>query len=99
MGSVTNNSMWIPIGYRIYSFWRFTATTQITIMMNTLAFEASWILLSELHCTDVSLRQHTDEDWLTPKADRRRLTLSIVFHSLTLPATMETLALLLFVTM
>jgi hypothetical protein len=29
-GSVTNNSTWIRIGYRIYSLWRFI-TTQITI--------------------------------------------------------------------
>jgi hypothetical protein len=33
-GSVTNNSMWIRIGYRIYSLWRFTAA-HITITMNT----------------------------------------------------------------
>jgi hypothetical protein len=69
-GSVTNNSTWIRIGYRIYSL----CYTQVTILLNTLALVASWILLSELHCTDVSLRLLTDEDWLTPKPDRRRLT-------------------------
>jgi hypothetical protein len=35
-GSVTNNSTWIRIGYRIYSLWRFiTATTGYTIAVNT----------------------------------------------------------------
>jgi hypothetical protein len=68
MGSVTNNTTRVRIGYRIYSLWRFAATTQITIMV--------WILLSELHCTDVSLRRLTDEDWLLllPETNRRRLT-------------------------
>jgi hypothetical protein len=62
MGSMTNNTTRVRIGYRIYLLWRFRATTQITIMGNTLAFLASWIPLSELHCTDVSLRGLTDKD-------------------------------------
>jgi hypothetical protein len=54
MGSVTNNSTRIRIGYRIYSLWRFTAA-HITITENILklALVASWILLSELHCIDL----------------------------------------------
>jgi hypothetical protein len=78
----------------------------VTITETTIALVASRIPLTELHCADVSLRglTHTlipETDWrrLTPKADGRRLTLCIVFPSLTLPATMETLALLLLVTM
>jgi hypothetical protein len=65
MGSVTNNSTWVRIGYRIYSLWRFTAA-HITITENilTLALVATLILLSELHCTDISLQQLTDEDQL-----------------------------------
>jgi hypothetical protein len=54
-GSVTNNSTWIRIGYRIYSLWRFTAA-HITITVNTIALVASWISLTELYCADVSLR-------------------------------------------
>jgi hypothetical protein len=65
VGSVTNNSTRVRIGYRIYSLWRLkleTATTQITIIMNTLALSAFQIPLTELHCTNVSLRGLTDED-------------------------------------
>jgi hypothetical protein len=80
VGSVTNNTTRVRIGYRIYSLWRFTAATQDTIEMSTLALLASWILLTELHCTDVSLRG------LTAKTDfGGRLTLlSVVVHYLTL---------------
>jgi hypothetical protein len=62
MGSVTDNTTGVRIGCRIYSLRRSTATTQITIMVNTVALVASGIVLSELHCTDVSLRRVTDED-------------------------------------
>jgi hypothetical protein len=55
-GSVTNNTTRVRIGYRIYSLWRFTAATQATITMSTLALLASQIPLTELHCADVSLR-------------------------------------------
>jgi hypothetical protein len=58
-------------------------------MVNPIALEASWIPLTGLHCTYVSLRELTDEDWLA----------CIVFPSLTPPATMETLAFQLLVTM
>jgi hypothetical protein len=58
MGSVTNNSTWVRIEYRIYSLWRFTAAIQVTIPANTLALSASLIPLTELHCTDISLRGH-----------------------------------------
>jgi hypothetical protein len=51
MGSVTNNSTWVRIGYRIYSPWRFTAA-HITITVNTIALVASQIPLTELHCAD-----------------------------------------------
>jgi hypothetical protein len=30
MGSVTNNTTWVRIGYRIYSPWRFTTATAAT---------------------------------------------------------------------
>jgi hypothetical protein len=69
-GSMTNNSTWVRIGYRIYSLWRFTAA-HITITMNTIAFLAPWIPLTELYCPDVSLRglrllrRLTDDDSLT----------------------------------
>jgi hypothetical protein len=61
---VTNNTTRVRIGYRIYSLWRFTAATQVTITMNTIALSASQIPLTELHWTDVSLRGLTDEDSL-----------------------------------
>jgi hypothetical protein len=53
-GSVTNNSTWVRIGYRIYSLWRFTAA-HITIIMNTIALKTSRVPLTELYCADVSL--------------------------------------------
>jgi hypothetical protein len=53
-GSVTNNSTWVRIGYRIYSLWRFTAA-HVTIILNTIALLAPWIPLTELYCADVSL--------------------------------------------
>jgi hypothetical protein len=53
MGSVTNNTMRVRVGYWIYSLWRFTAAhSTITENILTLALVASWILLSERHCTD-----------------------------------------------
>jgi hypothetical protein len=61
-GSVTNNSTWVRIGYRIYSLWRFITSTQVTITVSTIALATSQIPLTELHCTDVSLRGLTDED-------------------------------------
>jgi hypothetical protein len=61
MGSVTNNSTRVRIGYRIYSLWRFTAATKVTITMNTIALVASQIALTELYCTDVSLPGLTAE--------------------------------------
>jgi hypothetical protein len=54
MGSVTNNTTRVRIGYRIYSLWRFTAATQITITVSTIALVASHF--------DDSLRALTDED-------------------------------------
>jgi hypothetical protein len=60
-GSVTDNSTWIRIGYRIYSLWRFTAA-HITIIMTTIALIASRVPLTELHCADVSLRGLTAEN-------------------------------------
>jgi hypothetical protein len=39
-GSVTNNKMSVRIGYRIYSLRRFTAATQVTITMSTIALVA-----------------------------------------------------------
>jgi hypothetical protein len=51
---VTNNSTWVRIGYRIYLLWRFTAATQITITMSTIALSASHF--------DDSLGALTDED-------------------------------------
>jgi hypothetical protein len=64
VGRVTNNTTRVRIGYRIYSLWRFTAA-QITIMVNDLALVASWILLSELHCTDPLTRTpKTSYCWL-----------------------------------
>jgi hypothetical protein len=64
MGSVTNNSTWIRIGYQIYSLWRFTpAHITVTEDILTLALVASWVLLSELHCTD-SLTRTNSEDQL-----------------------------------
>jgi hypothetical protein len=73
--------------------------------MITLALVASQIPLTEMRCADVSLRRLTasasEADWrrLTPKADGRGLTsfMSSLFN--TEPATMETLAFLLLVTM
>jgi hypothetical protein len=62
-GNVTNNSTWIRIGYWIYSFWRFTASTQVTVTMITSALVASQIPLTELHCTD-SLTRTDSEDQL-----------------------------------
>jgi hypothetical protein len=78
MATVTNNTTRIRIGYRIYSLWRFI-TAHITITENilTLALVASWILLSEQHCTD-SLTPTTN--WrilahaLIPETDWRKLT-------------------------
>jgi hypothetical protein len=46
--------MWIQIGYRIYSLWRFT-DAHITIIMNTIALIASRVPLTEMYCADVSL--------------------------------------------
>jgi hypothetical protein len=88
LGSVTNNSTRVRIGYRIYSLRRFTAA-HITITENilTLPLVASLILQSELHCT-LSLTRTNSEDQLA----------CIVFPSLTLPATMETFAFQLLVT-
>jgi hypothetical protein len=60
VGSVTNNSTRVRIGYRIYSLWRFTAA-HITITVNSIALVAPWIPLTELYCTDVSLRELTAE--------------------------------------
>jgi hypothetical protein len=40
VGSVTNDTR-VRIGYRIYSLWRFTAATQVTITMSTIALVAS----------------------------------------------------------
>jgi hypothetical protein len=80
MGSVTNNSTRVRIGYRIYSLWRLqlqAAATQVTITMITIALVASRIPLTELHLADVSLRGLTDEDWL------RRPTDSLWFLRLT----------------
>jgi hypothetical protein len=31
-GSVTNNSTWIRIGYRIYSLWRFITTPRLQLL-------------------------------------------------------------------
>jgi hypothetical protein len=59
---VTNNSTRVRIGYRIYSPWRFTTSTKVTIILNTLALVASQFPLKELYCADVSLRELTDED-------------------------------------
>jgi hypothetical protein len=73
---VTNNTTKVWIGYRIYSLWRFRAATHVTIAMTALALLASRILLSELHCTDVSLRGLTPS---ASEADWCRLTLCIVF--------------------
>jgi hypothetical protein len=42
MGSVTNNSTWIRIGYRIYSLW-LLQLHMVTITMNTKAPLAPWI--------------------------------------------------------
>jgi hypothetical protein len=61
-GSVTNNTTRVRIGYRIYSLWRVTAATQVTITVITIALVASQIQLTELYCADVSLRRLTDED-------------------------------------
>jgi hypothetical protein len=41
MGSVTDNSMRVRIGYLTYSLGRFTAATQATITETTIALEAS----------------------------------------------------------
>jgi hypothetical protein len=78
---MTNNTTRVWIDYRIYSLRRFTAATQVTIKMSTLALVVSRIRLTELHCADVSLRELThalipETDWrrLTPKADGRGLT-------------------------
>jgi hypothetical protein len=46
MGSVSNNSTWIPIGYRIYSLWRFTIT-EITTEIVASRFDASLGALTE----------------------------------------------------
>jgi hypothetical protein len=65
VGSVTNNTTRVRIGYRIYSLWRLqlqTAATQVTITVYTKALLASQIPLTELYCADVSLRGLTDED-------------------------------------
>jgi hypothetical protein len=43
MGSVTNNSTWIRIGYRIYSLWRFTAAhNTITGWYNNSQLNTRW---------------------------------------------------------
>jgi hypothetical protein len=75
MGSVTNNTMKVRIGYRIHSLWRLQLQ-MVTITMSTRALVASRISLTELHCADVSLRGLThalipEPDWrrLIPKAD------------------------------
>jgi hypothetical protein len=62
MGMVTNNTMRVRIGYRIYSLCRLQLQ-QITITENilTLALVASWIPMMELHCADVSLRGLTED--------------------------------------
>jgi hypothetical protein len=57
MISVTNNTTRVRNVYRIYSLWRFTAATQLTITVSTIALVAS-------RCDD-SLRALTVEDWLT----------------------------------
>jgi hypothetical protein len=61
MGSVTDNSTRVRIGYRIYSLWRLQLL-QVTITETAIALVASQIPLTELHCADVSLRGLTDED-------------------------------------
>jgi hypothetical protein len=76
-GSVTNNSTWIRIGYRIYSLRRFTAATQVTITVNTKALVASQIPLTKLYCTDVSLRRlnwTVATHWLTHSGSGDSLT-------------------------
>jgi hypothetical protein len=85
MGNVTNNSTRVRIGYRIYSHWRFTAA-QITNTENiTQALVASWILLSELHCTESLtrtelLRMPADVDWLRRPADVDCVLSSLLWH-------------------
>jgi hypothetical protein len=106
VGSVTNNSTRVRIGYRIYSLWRFTAAADYNYNdhYSTGSFSdptdetaLRWRFTSRTHWR--RLTSATDWRRLTPKADGRGLTLCIVFPSLTLSATMETLALLLLVTM
>jgi hypothetical protein len=60
MGSVTNNSTWIRIGYRIYSLW--------STHYNYSEHYSTWSFLNpalgtELHCTD-SLTRTNSEDQL-----------------------------------
>jgi hypothetical protein len=109
VGSVTNNTTRVLIGYRIYSLWRLHLQHRLQL----------WWTLAELHCADVSLRwqdwllTYSDSgDWLTKINFRGRLTktnsegwrmrTNSVYCLLpynTVPATMETLAFLLLVTM
>jgi hypothetical protein len=62
-GSVTNNSTWIRIGYRIYSLWRLTAThITITDYWHNSQLNTRWMIsldqvLQLLLITDFSLRR------------------------------------------
>jgi hypothetical protein len=93
---VTNISTRVRIGCRIYSLWRFTTATQVTITMISLALLASQIPLTELHWTEVSLWELIasasggwltlilETDWrrVTSEADGRGLTNSLLLSTI-----------------
>jgi hypothetical protein len=103
MGSVTNNSTRVRIGYRIYSLWRFTATNSCYTGYNYSEHYSTGGFSDPIDGTALRWRLTSRTQWwrLIPKANGRGLSKTLLLSPLfsTVPATMETLAHLLLVTM